>query len=212
MELERSASRKRLSLARYLYAFILVVVRPKHSIPPARSAVACRCTIGLAGELPLHSPTEARSFNHASSPLGGCGAFMQRRRRASLPLHAQLSIRLRAVAQVQIDEILIRDAVLFRQRPKIVDGVLIATDRKLLLRLAQVGILDGFREVVVFLQSQPPAVLTLLDPWCRHRKYAVVTYPVADLKQDRHESIRLPWRPVALIPDRTTAPRPRARR
>jgi hypothetical protein len=59
---------EKLSLARDLNAFVFVVVSPKYSIPPARRAIACRCSIRVACKLPLHRSTEARSFKHGSNP------------------------------------------------------------------------------------------------------------------------------------------------
>lgn len=54
------------------------------------------------------------------------------------------------VSQIQIDEALIGDADLFRERFEVVDGFLVQADRDLLLQLGSVRVLSGGGEVIFF--------------------------------------------------------------
>ena len=54
VEFKRLASGERLSSTGDRDAFVLVVVCPKHSVPPARGAIACCRPIRLPSKLPVH--------------------------------------------------------------------------------------------------------------------------------------------------------------
>ena len=81
----------------------------------------------------------------------GLDTFTRSMGSKSLPFHIQLAIGLRAISQIEIDKILVRNPILFSKRTKMIDRIFVQTDRELFLRLAKVGILCGFRKVVAFL-------------------------------------------------------------
>jgi hypothetical protein len=63
VKLEGLATDKGLGLAADLDAFLLVVIRPEHTIAPARRAVAGRRAIRLPFKLPSNRTTEAGPVN-----------------------------------------------------------------------------------------------------------------------------------------------------
>ena len=67
---------------------------------------------------------------------------------ASLPLEIELAMRCRAISQIQIDQALIRDAYVQRNRLEIVDAFLVQANGDLLLELRSVWVLDCFRKIV----------------------------------------------------------------
>ena len=80
------------------------------------------------------------------------------------PVEIQLALRCCAVAQIQVDEALVRDADFLRDRLEVLDGFIIQPDGDLLLELRRVRVLACFGEVV-FLAHGRHLVSSPWIPW-----------------------------------------------
>jgi hypothetical protein len=74
-----------------------------------------------------------------------------------------------AVTQIEIDQALVGDAHLVRDRLEIVDGVTVQPDGDLLLELRSVGVLLGLGEIVFFAHVAPVSTdeILVLSPFWR---------------------------------------------
>ncbi len=119
---------------------------PSASDPSRRGIVRVANLSGTAGEAvpgncASHPKTPSRrTRNEHREPLSSTG-----------PLEAKRFFPGGAIAEVQVDQTLIRDTALLRERTKVVDRVLVQSYGQLLLRFAQIGVFDRFRKVVRFL-------------------------------------------------------------
>lgn len=100
----------------------------------------------------------------------GCGRAARRGRVTMgldpgklFPVQVQLAVRRRTVAQVQVDEALVRNTNLLGERLEVVDRFLIQADGDLLLQLGSIGILPGGGEVI-FLAHETPSRVSLPFP------------------------------------------------
>ena len=78
---------------------------------------------------------------------------------ALLPIQIQRAMRRGAVSQIKIDEALIRNAHVFRNRFEIRDGSFVKPNRDLFLELYGVGIFPCRREIVLFAHRVPLGVI-----------------------------------------------------
>lgn len=84
--------------------------------------------------------------------------FRAVQRKGLFPVQVQLPVRRRAVAQVQVDEALVRNADLLGNRLEVVDRFLVQANGHLLLQSGSVGVLSGGGEVVFFSHGAPSIV------------------------------------------------------
>src|SRR5688572_11428455 len=83
----------------------------------------------------LASPSQAALQSQAHNPPQCIG-------QQSFPFHIQLPTGLSTVSQIKIDEILVRNPILLRERTKVIDRVFVEADRELFLCLAKIWIFD----------------------------------------------------------------------
>jgi hypothetical protein len=76
----------------------------------------------------------------------------------SLPLEVELAMGSRTISKVEIDEALVRNTHLLRNNLEVLDRVFIKPKRDLLLELCRIGILSGFRKVVLFAHGAPSTI------------------------------------------------------
>lgn len=80
--------------------------------------------------------------------LPACGQSAGMNCWASLPLEIWLAACGRTVSQIQINQALVGDSDVFRNRLEIVDALFVQADSYLLLELRGVRVLCGFRKIV----------------------------------------------------------------
>ena len=89
-----------------------------------------------------------------------------RKRKHLRPIQIELAMRGRAIAQIQIDEALVRDTSVLRYRLEVAYGFLIEANGNLLLKLGSIRIFFRSRKVVFFAHRTPFMDRTLiLERW-----------------------------------------------